>query len=131
MFSGIEIWGLKDRDMASGKQTTEEDRKIYLDNNPQNHRVLKRWEIENYLFDKEVLKEYCSKNNLRFEENKYDAFVKDIINQNIKDETNRIKNFCNIASSINSEVFKLNLSKIINSNMNIYAELDDCIFKRN
>lgn len=130
-FSEIEIWVLKDRDMASGKPTTEEDRKIYLNTNPQNHRVLKRWEIENYLFDKEVLKEYCSKNNLSFEENAYNTFVTDINNQNVKDESNHIKNFCNIKNSINPETFKLELSKVVNSNMNIYMELEDCIFKRN
>lgn len=54
VFPDVEILVLKDRDMASGKETTEEDRLLYLSNNPQNHRVLKRFEIENYLFDKEV-----------------------------------------------------------------------------
>jgi len=82
------------------------------------------------LIDKEVLKEYCSKNNLSFEENAYNTFVTDINNQNVKDESNHIKNFCNIKNSINPETFKLELSKTVNSNMNIYAELEDCIFKR-
>ena len=40
-------------------------------------------------------------------------FVKDIENQNIKDETGRIKNYCNINTSINAERFKLCLSTII------------------
>ena len=56
VFSDVEILVLKDRDMASGKDTTEADRQMYLSNNPQNHRVLNRFEIENYLYDKEVLK---------------------------------------------------------------------------
>jgi hypothetical protein len=50
-----EIWILKDRDMASGKPTTEQDRQDYLQNNDDSHRVLKRFEIENCLFDKTVL----------------------------------------------------------------------------
>lgn len=50
----IEILVLKDRDISSGKPNNENDRQVYLKNNPENHRVLKRWEIENYLFDKEV-----------------------------------------------------------------------------
>jgi len=68
VFSDIEILVLKDRDISSGKLNTENDRQLYLQNNPQNHRVLKRWEIENYLFDKEVLKKYCLLNQLEFKE---------------------------------------------------------------
>ena len=50
----VEIWILKDRDMCSGKETSENQRQIYLENNDNNHRVLKRYEIENYLFDDEA-----------------------------------------------------------------------------
>jgi len=100
VFSKIEILVLKDRDISSGKLNTEKDRQIYLENNPQNHRVLKRLEIENYLFDKEVLKKYCQVKGLDFEEAEYDKFVTDIDNQNIKDDTGRIKNYCNITTSM-------------------------------
>ncbi len=92
VFSEIEILVLKDRDMSSGKSNDENDRQVYLQNNPQNHRVLKRWEIENYLYDKEVLKSYCTSNNLDFNETEYDKYVTNIYNQNLKDETGRIKN---------------------------------------
>ena len=34
---------------------------------------MRRWEIENYLFDKEVLKSYCEKNGLVFNEINYDT----------------------------------------------------------
>ena len=71
MFSDVEILVLKDRDMASGKDTTEADRQMYLSNNPQNHRVLNRFEIENYLYDKEVLKKYCEINEKTFDEAAY------------------------------------------------------------
>ncbi len=111
VFSELEILVLKDRDFSSGKSTLEHDRQIYLQNNPSNHRVLKRWEIENYLFDKEVLKKYCSNNNLNFSEADYDQFVTDLENQNVKDETGRIKKYCGISTSINAEQFKLTLSK--------------------
>jgi predicted ATPase len=130
VFSELEIFVLKDRDMASGRDTTENDRQIYLQNNPQNHRVLKRWEIENYLYDKEVLMNYCSKNELAFDEASYDQFVTDIINQNLKDATGRIKNFCNITSSVNAEKFKLTLSEYITDDMEVYQELVSCIFER-
>ncbi|MFZ3173415.1 MAG: ATP-binding protein [Thiobacillus sp.] len=130
VFAQVEILVLKDRDISSGKSNTEKDRQTYLTNNPFNHRVLKRWEIENYLYDKEVLKEYCKKNGSTFDEISYDDFVKNIYDQNIKDETNRIKNFCAISTSVNPEKFKLNLSEYITPGMAVYSELEECIFQR-
>lgn len=130
VFSDVEILVLKDRDMASGKNTTEADRQIYLSNNSQNHRVLNRFEIENYLYDKEVLKKYCEKNELMFDEVAYDSFVTDIVNQQVKDSTGRIRNFCGITASINAEVFKKNLAKVIDSSMQVYSELEQVIFQR-
>ena len=121
---------MKDRDMASGKETTEEDRQMYLSNNPENHRVLNRFEIENYLYDKEVLKKYCEENGKTFDESAYDSFVTDIINQHVKDSTGRIRNFCGIVGSINAEVFKKNLAKVIDSSMQVYNELERVIFQR-
>jgi len=131
VFTEIEILVLKDRDMSSGKLNTENDRQLYLQNNPENHRVLKRWEIENYLYDKEVLKKYCALNGLTFNEAEYDRFVTDIINQNLKDETGRIKNYCSITTSINPERFKLELSKTITDDMQIFSELENVIFSNN
>lgn len=130
VFPTVDILVLKDRDMASGKNTNENDRQVYLKNNPTYHRVLRRWEIENYLYDKEVLKAYCLGENLLFDETAYDAFVTDIINQNLKDETARIRNFCNIKGSVNAESFKLALSTYVTDGMDVFKNLADCIFKR-
>lgn len=130
VFNNIEIWVCKDRDMSSGSLNNEEDRLQYLKLNPQNHRVIKRWELENYLYDKEVLSKFCSKNGLAFSESDYDAYVTDIYNQHVKDDTGRIKNFCNLTISINPDNFKIELSKYISSDMNVFDELEKCIFKR-
>lgn len=130
VFSDIEILVLKDRDISSGRLNDENDRKIYLQNNPKNHRVLNRWELENYLFDKEVLKAYCAANGKEFKEQDYDNFVTDIINQNIKDETGRIKNFCSITTNVNAETFKITLSTFVKPEMQVYRELEDVVFKR-
>ena len=130
VFNDIEILVLKDRDISSGRLNNENDRKIYLDNNPKNHRVLNRWEIENYLFDKAVLKAYCLANDKEFKEQDYDSFVLDIINQNVKDETGRIKNFCSITTNVNPETFKLNLTTFITPGMQVYKELENAIFSR-
>ena len=128
VFSEVEILVLKDRDMASGKMTTEENRIQYLNLNPNNHRVLGRFEIENYLYDREVLQKYCKNVSLQFDEESYNSFVTDISNQQLKDETGRIKNICNIVGSINAEVFKKKLSTLISPDMTIYKELERVIF---
>ena len=130
VFSDIEILVFKDRDVSSGKQNDENDRQIYLQNNPHHFRIMKRWEIENYLYDKEVLIAFCGKSNLTFNEIEYDKFVTNITDQNLKDETGRIKNICGITTSINPENFKLTLSQFITESMAVYNELEQCIFQR-
>jgi len=130
VFPNLQIWLLKDRDVASGKETSEETRKLYLENNPESHRMLKRFELENYLYDKEVLKKYCDKNSLDFDEAAYDNKVTDICNQNLKDLTGIIKSCCNLTTSINPEIFKQNLADCIDETMEVYTELEDIIFNR-
>lgn len=122
---------LKDRDIASGKKTTETDRQRYLSNNAANHRVLKRWEIENYLFDREVLDAYCAAEGLNFDATAYTALVGNINDDDVKDETNRIKNICGITTTVDPETFKRNLAAVIRPEMAVYKELEDCIFNRN
>ena len=58
VFRDIEILVLVDRDLASGKTTDANDREIYLKHNPDNHRVLVRWELENYLYDEDPCYKY-------------------------------------------------------------------------
>lgn len=127
-FSNIEILVLKDRDLSSGKTATIEDRKNYLSNNKPNHRVLERFEIENYLFDKEVLKKYCESTSCSFDEAKYDEQIPDIINDNVKSKLNLIKQICVIKTSIDENTFKINLSKVITTDMCVYKQLEKCIF---
>ena len=128
VFKGIEIIVLVDRDFASGEKTNVNDREKYLKNSPDNHRVLKRWEIENYLYDIEVLKKYSEKQNLQFNESVYEQNVEDIVNDHVKDITGIIKNICGETRSISAERFKVELSKCVTPDMDIYKELHDCIF---
>ena len=90
VFSDIEILVLKDRDMGSGKEIDETQRQLYLKNNPPCHRVLKRFELENYLFDNEVLIRYCQLNGTVFDQASYDIKITDINNQHVKDQTGLI-----------------------------------------
>ncbi len=130
VFSDIEIFVFKDRDVSSGRQNDENDRQVYLKANPNYFRIMKRWEIENYLFDKEVLIAFCNANSLTFNETEYDKFVTNINDDNIKDETSRIRNFCGITTSVSPESFKLMLSEYVTQEMNVFKELENCIFNR-
>jgi len=125
-----EILVLKDRDMGSGKLVTEKDRQEYLRLNPYNHRVLKRYEIENYLFDKSVLKKYCISNNRTLDEGKYDSLGFDIINDDIKAQCSTIKNICGVVGSINANKFKIFLSSYLTPDMPLYTELKEVVFNR-
>ena len=128
IFSELEILVLKDLDMTSGKSLDSNTRNIYLQNNPKNHRILKRFELENYLYDKEVLLKYCNSNGLEFNEKKYNKIVNNITFDNLKDKTGEIKNCCNIISSINPEIFKRNLATYITDDMNVYNDLEMLLF---
>ena len=130
VFSDIEILVFKDRDISSGTLSTEQDRQEYLENNSNNHRIMKRFEMENYLFDKEVLKKYCEEKWKEFNEIEYDKFINNIYDHDIKSEFTRIKKYCWITSPINAEKFKVNLSEYITEDMEVYKELEDCIFNR-
>ena len=128
VFRDIEILVLVDRDFASGKTTDANDREVYLKNNSNNHRVLIRWELENYLYDEEVLQAYCAKNGLVFDRDSYRKHVADLVNENVKEQTGLIKNICGIKANINREKFKIELSKCVTSEMSVYKEPQDCIF---
>jgi hypothetical protein len=91
---------------------------------------MKRFELENYLYDKDVLKAYCGANGLLFDEGACDAFVTNVVDQNLKDETNRIRNICGIKGSVNNETFKVSLATYLTKGMAAFVELRDCIFER-
>ena len=130
VFKDLEIWVFKDRDIASGGNVSEFDRQEYLDGQENSFRVMKRWEIENYLFDKEILKAYCDKKGCQFDESRYDAVVTDVVNNNVKDKGGEIKKCCGITTPINIEIFKENLSNLILPDTLVYKELENCIFNR-
>lgn len=124
----LEILVLKDRDSGSGRCVSAEERLLYLDMNADHHRMLDRWEIENYLFSKDALISYCKKNKLDFNEEAYDHLVEDIQNQSIKELSNHFRNICSIKTNINPEVFKLKIAECLPENSETYRDLEKSIF---
>lgn len=124
----LEVLVLKDRDSGSGRCVSAEEREIYLNNNSKNHRMLNRWEIENYLFSKDSLMDYCKKNSLTFDESAYDKHVLDIENQNVKESVSHFRNFCGIKTNINPEVFKLRIAECLSEGTETFIDLERSIF---
>lgn len=86
-------------------------------------KFLRRREIENYLFDDEILKKYCESKNLNFSE--ITCKFNDIINDDAKEKQSAIRNQCAFDGSV--EEFKLILASFITPDTNIYAELKECV----
>lgn len=120
-FIDVELLLLKDRD-----KKTEAERQLFIDSNPI-HRMLKRREIENYIFDKEVLKIFCSQKSIIFDEAKYDNKVSDIICQNLKPVQQDIQSSCVTSGDISS--FKRDLAIAVLKNTQIFKDLNDIIFE--
>lgn len=128
VFSDVEILLLKDRDFLSDSHATVHDREIYLRDHSHRHRVLTRFEIENYLFDKAVLKKFCEKRRIPFDEESYDILVTNIAEDAIKDRVIKIKEICTIDANTPNDLFKIQLSECITEDMPVYLELEACIF---
>jgi ribose 1,5-bisphosphokinase PhnN len=128
VFKEVAIWVLKDRDSGSGIFLDQAARSLYLSNNPKNHRMLVRLEIENYLYDKEVLEAYCVANGLKFDSEAYHKLFSNIVDDNLKDASGKVKSCCGIKGSISKEVFKRNLAQHLVSGMKVYDELKVEIF---
>jgi hypothetical protein len=104
---------------------TEATRIIFLSEEA-NHRMLKRREIENYLFDKEILKAFCAHHGRTFDESKYNAVVSDINRQDLKPIQQKIQTYCGSSGEI--PTFKRELAPFIKRGTSLYAELEGCIF---
>ncbi len=120
--SGTELYLLKDRDNKSG-----DERNAFLAESGTN-RMLERREIENYIFDSEILTQYMTSKSLIFDETVYRTYVTDINNQDLKlgSTIANIKTLCGFTESIVK--FKLELSKNFKPEMSVYQELKGVVF---
>lgn len=128
VFEDLEILVLKDRDFKSNRKASSSDRDQYLKTAPKNHRMLRRFEIENYLYDEEILRAFCAVKGVVFDKDTYDSFVSDIINSDIKAHVGKIKQCCFVDVNVSNEEFQLQLAKCITENTRVYGELRSAIF---
>lgn len=119
----LKILLLKDKDINNATETTDEDRERWLKEQP-HHRMLRRKEIENYLFDLSVvIKAYP---NIDAQQHK--SIVGDCINDSVKETGSSLKDLCQVGNKMTVETFKKHLSGFITSDMDVYQELEKCIF---
>jgi len=119
-FITVDLFLLKDKDESS-----DQERAAFLQTDTAN-RMLKRREVENYLFDKEILKKYCVVNSKIFDEVRYDGLLTNIYGQELKPFQKQIQATCQTSGDIGS--FKKDLSKFILPETTVYQELESCIF---
>lgn len=119
-FKDVDIFSLKDRDSRGTKSRAK-----YLAKDS-SRRMLIRREIENYLFDKEILKKYCDNKSISFNDSLYDQEVTNIKKQDLKPLHQKIKQYCQFTGSTYD--FKITLSNFITPDTNIYSKLQKCIF---
>ncbi|MEA1883956.1 MAG: ATP-binding protein [Thermotogota bacterium] len=123
-FSECKLFLLKDKDINSDKSITTDQQRINWLDEDNMRRMLNRKEIENYLFDIEVL---C-----RFHEyldvDEYYKLIQDIYNGDMKETTGQLMDFLGIKTGMNKEDLKKQLARLITPEMDIFKELEDAIF---
>ena len=124
---GLEILVLKDRDHLSDRLATDEDRQRYLETSHENHRMLGRREIENYLLDPEILIKFCSKNSTQFDQQGFDALGHNVRDDDMKTLLGSIKRICALNQNFPNEKFYLELASLITEDTDIFRELSDSI----
>lgn len=120
-FNGVDLLRLKDRD-----EKTDTERQSFLASSPANRMFIRR-EIENYIFDKEVLQNYADIKELNFDLAKYEAVVTDVKNQDLKLVQQKIQH--SVTTKGNVDTFKKELRYFIPINGGIYNEIKACIFQ--
>jgi len=122
-FQDVDLWLLKDRD-----QKTDAERTAFLKESKAN-RMLERRELENYLYDKEIVALCAKAAGIAFDEARYDAAVKDVRTQDLKmaPVPAEVQQLC--GSKLSADKLKVQLAGHVTAGTAVYAELHACIFK--
>jgi predicted ATPase len=110
-----EIYSIIDRDNIS-----DDERNKKISNEP-SLKIWSRKEIENYLFDKEVIESYCKQNSLEFSSITAYNKIQDINKDDIKPYQSSIMQQCGFSGSVDE--FKLKLCEFITPQTSVYKLL--------
>jgi len=117
----VEFLRLADRDGKS-----EEERNEWLQKEP-NRRMLIRREIENYLFDKEILQKVFPDMN----SSDYDQIISDICTEDVKSKIPNLLEIVKKKGKLTNEEACLMLAKLVTPSTQIYKDLKACIWLSN
>jgi len=110
-----EIYSIIDKDNITDEERTKK---------MQDEAALKIWsrrEIENYLFDKEIVESYCKQNSLEFSAITSFDNIKNINTDDVKQYQSSIMQQCGFSGSVDD--FKLKLAELIVPAISIYKLL--------
>jgi hypothetical protein len=124
-FKDVKFLLLKDKHINSdGSPTTDQQRDQFLSANPTLHRMLKRKEIENYLFDFEIV----SKAYPLVKRSDYETLIPDI-NDDVKSQAGKLMGLCaESGRGVNKDNFTKLFAPHVTQGTNIYKELKSAIF---
>ena len=120
-FDEVELTLLKDRDDLTDGQRNEFCKLI-------NQRMLNRREIENYLFDFDVISKFMIANGQTLDKQKYSVLVENINLQDLKagQTAQLLKQLTGYSGDLKS--FKRDLAAYVTLDTSAYQELKNCIF---
>lgn len=119
-FLDVELYVLKDRD-----ELTDDQLASFLSSS-KGHRMLGRRELENYLFDEDVLSHYCASTGVQFDVQAYGQLVTAIDTQDLKHIQQKLKHLLGFEGTVAD--FKFELSKFIVPEMSVHQALRSHIF---
>lgn len=123
-FKDVSLVLLKDRDIHDDDTPTSlEERDSWLLSRP-NAKMLIRKEMENYLFDLEIIE----KIKPDIDKDIYQELIKDITDEDIKAKSGKLLELCGLNNLMNITKFKLELAKLITEDTIVYKELESAIF---
>jgi len=121
-FLETEVLLLRDRD-----QFTDTQRNSFLAG-AQHHRMFERHEIENYLFDSDVLRHYAAKTGHDFELAEYGKIVTDIQSQDLK-AGSTLRKLCDLCGfSGEPEELLVELAEHVEASGSVFQDMERCIF---
>lgn len=121
-FADVTILLLRDKDINHGVPTTDQERLDFLASNPELNRMLKRQEVENYVFDFEII----SKAYQEVTEDEYNKIVPDI-KADIKSKAGDLMRLCGIGNEMNKQQFKRRLAEFIKPDTAVFIELNEVL----
>lgn len=124
-FAEVQLFVLRDKDIrGDGLPTSDADRAAWIAQSPETNRMLRRREIENYLYDHEIV----ARMRPNFTAEQHAAILPDIQNGDVKSATGQLMRALGLFNGVSAADFKLRLAELLTPETATYGELHECVF---